>query len=338
MILEWFIFAFNAIAPIIGLIGLGYILRQKNFFSASFPKEANKFAFHYCIGTMQFLNIYNLDSIHDIPVAITIFVVIALSLLSALGLIMGHICTDKHERIGVIAQTWMRSNSAVIGIPLATAIGGSAAAAVLTPLQAPAVIMYNSMSVIFLSIYNRNAESKIDGGRIVRSVFKNPLVKGLLLGILALAIREVLPVNELGHPVVSLRYNLPFLYDILDSLSKVATPLALVALGGQFSFGAVKSLRREIITTTLGRLVAAPAIGFTLAYTASRMGFFAWDPALVAAFIAVFASPVSVSSAPMASEMNADDVLAGQLVVWTSLMGTVSLFVLIVLFQAISWL
>ena len=46
MILEWFIFAFNAIAPIIGLIGLGYILRQKNFFSASFHKEANKFAFH----------------------------------------------------------------------------------------------------------------------------------------------------------------------------------------------------------------------------------------------------------------------------------------------------
>ena len=40
----------------------------------------------------------------------------------------------------------------------------------------------------------------------------------------------------------------------------------------------------------------------------------------------------------MASEMNADDVLAGQLVVWTSLMGTVSLFVLIVLFQALSWL
>ena len=160
----------------------------------------------------------------------------------------------------------------------------------------------------------------------------------VVLGILALAIREVLPVNELGHPVISLRYNLPFLYDILGSLSKVATPLALVALGGQFSFGAVKSLRREIITTTLGRLVAAPAIGFTLAYTASRMGFFAWEPALVAAFIAVFASPVSVSSAPMASEMNADDVLAGQLVVWTSLMGTVSLFVLIVLFQALSWL
>ena len=46
----------------------------------------------------------------------------------------------------------------------------------------------------------------------------------MLLGILALAIREVLPVNELGHPVVSLRYNLPCLYDIRGRLSKVATP------------------------------------------------------------------------------------------------------------------
>ena len=338
MILEWFVFAFNAIAPIIGLILLGYILRQKNFFSAGFPKEANKFAFHYCIGTMQFLNIYNLESIRDIPVVITAFVVIALALLSLLGLVMGHICTNKRERIGVIAQTWMRSNSAVIGIPLATAIGGSAAAAVLTPLQAPAVIMYNSMSVIFLSIYNRNTENKINWGRILRGVLNNPLVRGLLLGILALAVREVLPVNAEGHPIVSMRYTLPFLYDILGSLSKMATPLALVALGGQFSFGAVKELRKEIITTSLGRLVIAPAIGFTLAYTVSRMGFFDWNPALVAAFIAVFASPVSVSSAPMASEMNADDVLAGQLVVWTSLLGTFSLFVIIVLFQAMGWL
>ncbi len=338
MILEWFIFAFNAIAPIIGMILLGYILRQKNFFSAEFPKEANKFAFHCCIGTMQFLNIYNLKSIHEIPIVITLFVVFALALLSALGLVMGHLCTDKRERIGVIAQTWMRSNSAVIGIPLATAIGGSAAAAVLTPLQAPAIIMYNSMSVVFLSIYNKNSDNTIDWKRIVKGIFKNPLVRGLLLGLLALAIREFLPVNAEGHPIISLQYNLPFLYDILGSLSKVATPLALVALGGNFSFGAVKELRREIITTTFGRLVAAPVIGFGLAYLASRLGLFSLNPSLVAAFIAVFASPVSVSSAPMASEMNADDVLAGQLVVWTSVMGTVSLFVLIVVFQAIGWL
>ena len=61
----------------------------------------------------------------------------------------------------------------------------------------PNTVLTTTAAVV-ASTVNRNAESKIDGGRIVRSVFKNPLVKGLLLGILALAIREVLPVNELG--------------------------------------------------------------------------------------------------------------------------------------------
>lgn len=338
MIFEWFVFAFNAIAPIIGVISIGYFLRKNGFFSAEFAKEANKFAFHYCIGTMQFLNIYNMESIRDIPVNVTVFVVVALFILSALGFLMGHLCTDRRERIGVIAQTWMRSNSAIIGIPLATSIGGSAAAAVLTPLQAPAIIMYNSMSVVFLSIYNRNNEYKIHWKKILYGVLTNPLVMGLLLGIGCLIIREILPANNEGNPVISLQYTTPFLYDILSNLSKMATPLALVALGAQFNFSAVRGLRKELITTTLGRLVIAPIIGFSLAYTVSRMGFFEWTPALTASFIAVFASPVSVSSAPMAAEMNADDTLAGQLVVWTSIVSMFTLFALMVIFQAIGWL
>ena len=39
------------------------------------------------------------------------------------------------------------------------------------------------------------------------------------------------------------------------------------------------------------------------------------------------ATPVAVASAIMAKEMNADDELAGQLVVWTSLASTVTIFI-----------
>ena len=46
-----------------------------------------------------------------------------------------------------------------------------------------------------------------------------------------------------------------------------------------------------------------------------------------ATYIGVFATPVAVSSAVMAKEMGGDDDLAGQLVVWTSLFSTVTIFV-----------
>ena len=54
------------------------------------------------------------------------------------------------------------------------------------------------------------------------------------------------------------------------------------------------------------------------------MGIF--NGANFAAFVAMFASPVAVSTVPMAQSMGADHALAGQLVVWTTLISSVVIF------------
>ena len=77
--------------------------------------------------------------------------------------------------------------------------------------------------------------------------------------------------------------------------------------------------------------MAVPVIALSIAY------FFV--PGLsgehFATYVAVFGTPVAVASAIMAKEMGADDELAGQLVVWTSLVSTVTIFVYVVVFRAI---
>lgn len=338
MIFEWLYFAFNAVAPILLMVLLGYWLKGKHVLTDEFASVGNKFAFRYCISTMQFINVYNLSGLEEIPWATAGFLVATLMLLSLLGWVMAQVTTRKHNQKGVIALSWMRSNSAIIGIPLTEAIGGPAASAVLSPLQLPAIFMYNAMSVVFLTIYSDSEDKKIHWGRLIKKILSTPLICGLLLGMAALAIRPLIPLAADGHPVISIQYRLPFLYSVLNYLSRMATPLALVCLGAQFSFSAVKELRRILTVTVIGRLLVAPTIGFALSYTASRAGLFEMTPAMVAALIAIFASPLSISSAPMAVEMKADGVLAGQLVVWTSLFSMVSLFSIIVLFQAIGWL
>jgi len=45
-----------------------------------------------------------------------------------------------------------------------------------------------------------------------------------------------------------------------------------------------------------------------------------------AAFVAMFATPVAVSSVPMAQEMDGDAVLAGQLVVWSTILSAGTVF------------
>ena len=69
------------------------------------------------------------------------------------------------------------------------------------------------------------------------------------------------------------------------------------------------------------RTVAVPALGIGFAYLLG--GFTAGE---MATFVAVFATPVAVSTVPMAQEMGADTRLAGQLVVFSTLASALTIF------------
>ena len=60
-----FITAFNAVAPIVLLIALGYFLRQKGMLGEGFLKNGNKLVFQLCLPAMLFVNIYNVESLAD---------------------------------------------------------------------------------------------------------------------------------------------------------------------------------------------------------------------------------------------------------------------------------
>ena len=99
-------------------------------------------------------------------------------------------------------------------------------------------------------------------------------------------------------------------------------------LGGQFVFSAVKDYRKEITLGVLFRIVLAPLIGIGVAALLARFGgISAFGPDAYPALIALFGSPVAVSSAIMASQMGGDEQLATQLVVWSSACSIVTIFV-----------
>jgi predicted permease len=115
------------------------------------------------------------------------------------------------------------------------------------------------------------------------------------------------------------------IYTVLEYMGRLATPVALLCLGAQFEFSAISELRREIVFGTLMRTVIVPAIGIGTAFLFFKESF---NGAHFAAFIAVFATPVSISSVPMTQEMDGDVTLAGQLVVWTTLASAFSVFII----------
>ncbi|MBQ1400666.1 MAG: AEC family transporter, partial [Lachnospiraceae bacterium] len=179
-------FSVNAILPLVLLILLGYGVRRLGFFSEDALKQLNRFNFRVPFCALMFVNIYNMDLSRGIPVPVRLvgLVVLAIVILTVLGLVFAQVLTKERARKGVLVQAMFRSNSAIIGLPLSESVAGAAGLATATVFQLPVVIYFNAMSVVMLSLYSRS-EEKPKAGKVFAGVLKNPLIQGLLAGALA---------------------------------------------------------------------------------------------------------------------------------------------------------
>ncbi len=264
---------------------------------------------------MLFLNVYNINSIGEIEWGYILYVfavILGVFLLSVPAVLL---ITKKAERRGVLLQAGFRSNFALIGIPVGEALFGAEGAIVATLLSAAIIPVYNVLGVISLSIFSNDGK-RVSLKSILLGILKNPLIQSITLGFVFLILRSFINTDFRFSDITPI-------FKVLSYLSQVATPLALITLGAEFKFSAVRELRREIIYGTLVRIAAVPIIGIGLAYL-MRNNF---SGAEFAAFVAVFATPVAVSTVPMAESMGGDGRLAGQLVVWSTLLSSFSIFI-----------
>jgi predicted permease len=270
---------------------------------------------------MLFLNLYNMEDFGAMDMRYVLYSVAALIGVFLLA-VPAVLLFEKHNgRRGVLLQASFRSNYALIGIPLAQSLFGDDGALIATVLSAAVIPVFNALAVISLTVF------RADGGKpsvkkILVGIAKNPLIQAVFLGLATLGVRALLVRGGVEFRLS----DITPLFKVLTYLSNMATPMALLVLGAQFEFSAVSSLRREILFGTLVRTMAVPLFGLGCAYALMKAGVLDVTGAHFASFVAVFATPVAVSSVPMAQEMDSDATLAGQLVVWTTLVSALTVF------------
>lgn len=351
-------YAVNAVMPILLLILLGVLAKKKGFLEPAMLRKINKFNFRFNFSAMMFVNLYGVKNIRHISYDLGVFMLASLTVLLLLGFWLSGFLTKERFRRGVLVQAMFRSNYAIIGIPVAAALVGDEGAQLASFLQLPTVLFYNFMSVLALSFFSdyeaqyrlygegpladpaRSGAMKaldggntqnvgIDIGKILKGIATNPLIQGLLAGFAALLIREVIPLRADGELVFCLERDIPWLYSSLQSLSRMATPLALIVLGGQLEMKEIGEYKKELAAGITMRLVGAPLVGFGLLFAAVKLGLLIAGPVEIAVCVAVFGSPMAVASIVMSSEMGGDGHLCGQIVVWSSILGMFSLFFII---------
>lgn len=317
--MDSFLFSLNAVLPIVVMVAIGYFVKQMGLLNDTIARALNKLVFRLFLPAMLFLNIYDIKDLTTIEFGYIIYGVVATLAMFGLSLPIVILYTKHRDRRGPLLQSTFRSNNALIGVPLAEALCGSAGVVAAALLGAVVIPLYNILAVVSLSLFSDMDGQKPSVKRMVTDILKNPLIQGIAVALVTLGVRMIFVKAGISFRLS----NVTVLFKVLQYLSNLATPLALLALGAQFEFSVIGELKREIIFGTAARTVVYPILCLGVAYIFFRNTFTA---AHFAVFVSIFVTPVAVSSVPMTQEMGGDVGLAGQLVVWSTLISAFSIF------------
>lgn len=301
----------NAVLPMCLIMALGYGTRRLGWIRREEISAINKIAFRIFLPCLLYYNVYCSDLSGSFDPLLMAYAVGGVLL--TFGLSLGYtLLTEKlPERRGVMIQGMFRSNYVIMGIPVATALLGADQLGTISILIAVVVPLFNMLSVVVLEVFRGQKPKPL---HILGQIAKNPLVIGSVLGILTLAAGIRLP-----H----------ILEQTIQNISAIASPLQLFLLGAFFQFSGLKTYRRELVTVSAAKLIVAPGLFLGLG---ALLGF---RGVAFVSLIGVFASPTAVNSFTMAQQMGGDAELAGDIVVTTSAVSILTMFLWIFLFKSL---
>ena len=214
--------------------------------------------------------------------------------------------TGERRDAATIAQGIYRSNYVLFGTTIGLSLCGEQGAAVTAALVVVTVPLFNALAVI---LFETARNSTTDPKQLLIGVLKNPLILAVAAGAACNLLHVPLP-ELLASP--------------LEKLGSIASPLALVVLGGMLSMQSIAEHKKYLTGAVLGRLVIVPLLMLSVFALCGYRG-----PELVAV-LAVFGSPTAVSSTPMAQAMGGNGKLAGEIVAVSSVCSILSLFCFVV--------
>ena len=304
--LESFQVAFNAVMPLLLLLGVGWAAVRSGVTDRAFMNRLNTLNFKLFFPFLMFKNVYGAEPENLPTTALMITGAVSLLVLVALLMIVVPRIVKENPRRGTIIQAIFRSNFIIYGIPLTTFVFGDGKASVCGIMVMIMVSMFNVLSVVVLEYYREGG--KVRPGPLLLGIVKNPLLQGCVAGMLCYLLGIKLPV---------------FLKEPVFALGSMASTLALVVLGANLQFAELKKNGRTITTVLLVRLLLLPLVMVPLAWLIGLRG------VELFLILMIYGTPVATASYPMAQNMGGDGQLAGQLVFVSTVasLGTIFLFI-----------
>lgn len=307
--MEMIILGLGVVLPLFVVMSVGYLARIIRLIDDSGVGVVNRLVFWIFLPAILFVSVYetNLQEVFNLP--LIIFSTLGTTVVFIVSFIVVPKLVKKRDRCGVIIQGLIRGNEVYFGFPIVASLIGTQYLGLMSIVVAFAVIFYNGYSIFALEYFKGDTVDKTE-------IFKNLITNPFILATLAAVLMNLVGI---GIPEV--------LMTGVRSLAAVATPLALFLLGASFNFTSTKGYLKEVIWTTLFRLIIIPGIVIALSIL---LGFSAAETVIL---FVTFGVPTAVASYSMARQLNADYELASQIVVYTSTFAIITVFLWTIVLQ-----
>ncbi len=300
-VLQNFIICVNAVIPSAIYLAIGVILKASGAITDKEVKRFTHIVFLTLYPFMMFDNLYDRHIEENMNMLLVVYGVAFTLLQFAISWIF--VCKiekDNYQR-GAMIQGLYRGNFVLMGLPIAINLFGKGNVATVAVLILFIVPIYNASAVI---LFERFRGGKADILTIIRRILTNPIIEGAIAAMVLMAFHIKLPET---------------LHSAATALSDATSPVALILLGAGLNIKAFQSDRGRIAICTVGKLIVFPAICLA---GAAALGF--TGVPLIALTLMV-GTPDALAAFTMASSMEGNGELAGELVVITTMLSCITM-------------
>ncbi|MGN1345418.1 MAG: AEC family transporter [Eubacteriales bacterium] len=310
-------YSVNAVLPVFLLVVLGALLKRGGKINAAFLDVADWMVFKVALPVMLFLEVAQSTIVEGFDRKLIVFTVIAVTLSFLLVSVLAVLFLHDSTKRGAFIQGICRSNVAILGVPLAENMFGAVGAQTIALVIPFVILMFNTYSVIVLSVFSSSNAHQLNRKAvlgILKNIVTNPLILGVVLG---------LPFMLFHIPLGTAASR------TLQYISNLTTPLALISLGANFRLESLRGRLGCALTAAIGKTVVLPALAVTAAALIGLRG-----PSLGVILIC-FGAPTAVASYIMSKKMDNDYELSAQILLLTTMMCILTIFVGIFLLKTL---
>lgn len=298
----------GTVAFVFALAALGYLSVWSGLLSQQSGEGLTDFAIAVALPLLLFRTMANADFTDSLPIALWLCYFSAAGLTWVVGYLMIIHLFGRDSRAGVVGGLSAGfSNLVLLGLPLIMGAYGDAGFKTLSLVVSIHMPVMIGVTVLLFALLGNSGSQKASPAamlrEIARTLFSNPLIIGILSGLLW---------RTTG-------FSLPTLIErLIDALAGVAGPVALFALGMGLNRHGIKGNIRPALAVAALKVILMPAIALIMA---KSMGLtpISGKVAVVAASL-----PSGVSSYVIASRFGTGQGLASNAMTIGTLMAALS--------------